>query len=128
MEYAPLTFKQIEAGLNHLSLNYLKAKQVVCSAREDINLVLENVDLLMMPTVPYPAPAEDPALEEDNEMKFTGIFNVAGHPAVTIQAGFSKEGLPIGIQLVGKLGDDKGLLEKAIKIEALLKKGNMTNV
>jgi aspartyl-tRNA(Asn)/glutamyl-tRNA(Gln) amidotransferase subunit A len=128
MDYAPLTFKQIEAGLNHLSLNYLKAKQVVSSVREDINLVLENADLLMMPTVPYPAPAEDPALEEDNEMKFTGIFNVSGHPAVTIQAGFSKEGLPIGIQLVGKLGDDKGLLEKAIKIEALLKKGNMTNV
>jgi aspartyl-tRNA(Asn)/glutamyl-tRNA(Gln) amidotransferase subunit A len=127
-DYAPLTFKQIEMGLSHFSLNYLKAKEEVSKARDDINLVLENVDLLIMPTVSYPAPEEDPPLEEDNEMKFTGIFNVSGHPAVTIQAGFSKEGLPIGIQLVGKLGDDKGLLKKAIKIEALLKKGNMTNV
>jgi aspartyl-tRNA(Asn)/glutamyl-tRNA(Gln) amidotransferase subunit A len=127
-DYAQQTFKQIEAGFNHLSLDYLKAKQEQSKAREDINLVLENVDLLIMPTVPYPAPEEDPPLEEDNEMKFTGIFNVSGHPAVTIQAGFSKEGLPIGIQLVGKLGDDKGLLKKAIKIENLLRKGNSINV
>ncbi|MEH7502998.1 amidase [Neobacillus drentensis] len=126
VDYALLTFKQIEAGLNHLSLNYLKAKQEISKAQEDINLVLENVDLLVMPTVSYPAPEEDPPLEEDNEMKFTGIFNVSGHPAVTIQAGFSKEGLPIGIQLVGKLGDDKGLLIKAIQIEKMLRKGNST--
>jgi aspartyl-tRNA(Asn)/glutamyl-tRNA(Gln) amidotransferase subunit A len=126
-DYAPLTFKLIESGLNHHSLDYLKAKQESIKTREDIDQVLNDVDILVMPTIPYPAPEEDPALEVDNEMKFTGLFNVSGHPAVTINAGFSKEKLPIGIQLVGKHHEDKGLLELAILLEKRLNmqmKGN----
>jgi aspartyl-tRNA(Asn)/glutamyl-tRNA(Gln) amidotransferase subunit A len=130
-DYASLTFKQIEAGYNHRSLDYLKAKQDSVNTRADIDQILNEVDLLVMPTVPYPAPEEDPALEVNNEMKFTGLFNVSGHPAVTIQAGFSKQNLPIGIQLVGKRNDDKNLLERATLLEKQLNikmKGNRIDV
>ncbi|WP_214903661.1 amidase [Bacillus sp. ISL-55] len=120
--YAPLTYKQIEAGLEHRTLDYLKAKNELVSARKDVDGVLENIDFLLMPTVPYPAPEEDPALEEDNEMKFTGLFNVTGHPAITINAGFTKNNLPVGLQLVGRRFDDKRLIETAAKLEKLLAK------
>ncbi|GAM13206.1 amidase [Mesobacillus selenatarsenatis] len=121
-EYAPLTYKQIEAGLVHRSLDYLKAKNELVSARKDVDGVLEDVDFLLMPTVPYPAPEEDPALEDDNEMKFTGLFNVTGHPAMTINAGFTKNNLPVGLQLVGRCLDDNRLIETAAKLEKLLGK------
>jgi aspartyl-tRNA(Asn)/glutamyl-tRNA(Gln) amidotransferase subunit A len=121
-EYAQLTYKQIEAGLSHRSLDYLKAKRELMNAREDVDQVLKKADFLLMPTVPYPAPEEDPALEEDNEMKFTGLFNVTGHPAMTINAGFTKNKLPVGLQLVGRRLDDKRLIETAAKLEKLLGK------
>jgi aspartyl-tRNA(Asn)/glutamyl-tRNA(Gln) amidotransferase subunit A len=121
-EYAPLTYKQIEAGLEHRTLDYLKAKRELMNAREDVDQVLKKVDFLLMPAVPYPAPEEDPALEEDNEMKFTGLFNVTGHPAMTINAGFTRNKLPVGLQLVGRRFDDKRLIETAAKLEKLLGK------
>jgi aspartyl-tRNA(Asn)/glutamyl-tRNA(Gln) amidotransferase subunit A len=130
-EYTPLTYKQIEAGLVHRSLDYLKAKNELMNAREDVNRVLRDVDFLLMPTVPYPAPDEDPALEEDNEMKFTGLFNVSGHPAMTINAGFTKSKLPVGLQLVGRSFEDKKIIEAAINLEQMLSrsmKGKQMNV
>jgi aspartyl-tRNA(Asn)/glutamyl-tRNA(Gln) amidotransferase subunit A len=130
-EYAPLTYKQIEAGLVHRSLDYLKAKNELLNARKDVDRVMRDVDFLIMPTVPYPAPDEDPALEEDNEMKFTGLFNVSGHPAMTINAGFTKSKLPVGLQLVGRRFEDKKMIEAAIKLEQMLSqsmKGKQMNV
>ena len=55
-DYAPLTLRQIEAGLNHRSLDYLKSNQELIKVREDIDQVFYEVDILVMPTVPYPAP------------------------------------------------------------------------
>jgi aspartyl-tRNA(Asn)/glutamyl-tRNA(Gln) amidotransferase subunit A len=130
-EYAPLTYKQIEAGLVHRSLDYLKAKNELLNARKDVDRVMRDVDFLIMPTVPYPAPDEDPALEEDNEMKFTGLFNVSGHPAMTINAGFTESKLPVGLQLVGRRFEDKKMIEAAIKLEQMLSqsmKGKQMNV
>jgi aspartyl-tRNA(Asn)/glutamyl-tRNA(Gln) amidotransferase subunit A len=130
-EYAPLTYKQIETGVVHRSLDYLKAKKELVNAREDVDRVLRGVDLLLMPTVPYPAPDKDPALEEDNEMKFTGLFNVSGHPAMTINAGFTKSELPVGLQLIGRRFEDKKMIEAAINLEQMLSqsmKGKQMNV
>ncbi|MEH7885159.1 amidase [Bacillus sp. JJ1609] len=121
-EYAPLTYKQIDAGLSHRSIDYLEAKRDVINAREDVDQILNGVDFLLMPTVPYPAPEEDPALEVDNEMKFTGLFNVTGHPAITMNAGFTDSKLPVGLQLVGRRFEDKRLIEAAVNLERLLGK------
>src|SRR5690606_33316486 len=123
-EYAPMTYKQLEMGIKHRSIDYVRAKHEMEKSKYDINDLLGKVDILVMPTVPYPAPEEDPALEVDNEMKFTGLFNVTGHPALTMQVGFSKDKLPIGIQLIGKHHQDKTLLQIASRFEqAIVKKG-----
>jgi len=47
------------------------------------------------------------------------VFNVTGHPAVAIPAGRSREGLPIGVQLVGRRGRDLALLDVAERVEAV---------
>ncbi|MGD6894574.1 amidase [Bacillus infantis] len=119
-DYAQITFKQIQAGLRHNSLDYLKARQQMAELRQQVDEALNAADILLMPTVSYPAPEEDPALEMDDEMKFTGIFNVTGHPDVTIPAGLSKEGLLIGMQLAGQHKEDIRLLKRAVRLEKLL--------
>jgi amidase len=53
---------------------------------------------------------------------FTAGSNIAGHPAVTLPAGTSKEGLSIGVQLVCKRGDDRRLLGLAAALEPLLRR------
>jgi Asp-tRNA(Asn)/Glu-tRNA(Gln) amidotransferase A subunit family amidase len=49
---------------------------------------------------------------------FTPLANVTGQPAISVPGGTSSEGLPIGVQLVGRFGDDVGLLALAAEIEA----------
>ena len=48
---------------------------------------------------------------------FTALANVSGAPAISIPAGFSNQGLPIGAHFFGKQGDEKTLLELALEIE-----------
>jgi len=50
---------------------------------------------------------------------YTSPFNTTGHPAVTIPAGISEDGMPIGIQIVGRRWHDMGLLDIAEMIDAV---------
>jgi len=52
---------------------------------------------------------------------FTAAFNVTGQPAVSLPAGVSSDGLPIGVQLVMKRGEEKKLLGLAAALEPLLR-------
>ena len=51
---------------------------------------------------------------------FTAAFNVTGQPAVSLPAGFSSEGMPVGVQLIGKLGQDGAVLALARQLEERL--------
>jgi Asp-tRNA(Asn)/Glu-tRNA(Gln) amidotransferase A subunit family amidase len=72
--------------------------------------VFSRVDFLVTPTVPYdPPPAKGPFPETTEGRRqppagvaaFTIPFNLSWHPAATLRAGFSKKGLPVGLQIVG---------------------------
>jgi aspartyl-tRNA(Asn)/glutamyl-tRNA(Gln) amidotransferase subunit A len=92
----------------------------VLRTRLDEALVMHEV--LVLPTVGFGAPrigqdeirfggrrqAVSTALSE-----YTRAFNVSGHPAVSVPCGFTQDGLPIGMQLVGRGGGDYALLEIA---------------
>ena len=69
------------------------------------------MDVLAGPTVGYQAPEQDPpfgAGADLAESRFTGPYNLTGHPAISIPV--PAAGLPIGLQLAGRRGADLALL------------------
>lgn len=83
-------------------------------------------DLLLMPTTPYdPPPAGGPfpkeiegrPLAEASVASFTIPFNLSWHPAATVRAGFSKAGLPVGLQIVAPRHRDDLVLQAAQAFE-----------
>jgi aspartyl-tRNA(Asn)/glutamyl-tRNA(Gln) amidotransferase subunit A len=78
--------------------------------------VFEDVAVLAGPTVAYPAPPEDPPVgtpEGELEGRFTGAYNVAGLPAVSVPCGIAEGALPAGLQLAAARGEDALLLSVA---------------
>ena len=82
-------------------------------------------DLVLSPTAPittYPAemamPSGDP-LNPFVHIGFTVAFNMSGQPAATINCGWDDEGLPIGLQIVGRRFDDIGVMSAAMAFETL---------
>ncbi len=86
-----------------------------------IEASLDGADALAGPTVGYTAPEQDPpfGVGDDNaEGRFTGPYNLSGHPAVSIPV--PSAGLPAGLQLAGHRGRDQALLRVAAAAEELL--------
>ncbi|HEY2778777.1 MAG TPA: amidase family protein [Gaiellaceae bacterium] len=78
--------------------------------------VFAEVPVLAGPTVAYPAPPEDPPFgtpEGDVEGRFTGPYNVAGVPAISLPCGMADGSLPAGLQLAAANGNDAVLLSVA---------------
>lgn len=84
-----------------------------------------GLDFLLSPTAPEPAfPAELPGPSNDparpfEHIGFTVAYNMTGQPAASINCGYSADGLPIGLQIVGRRFDDLGVLKLARAYEAL---------
>ena len=98
--------------------------------RNELNVwcaeLFSRVDFLITPTVPYdPPPARGPFPETTEGRKqppagvaaFTIPFNLSWHPAATLRAGFSKRGLPVGLQIVGPRHRDDLVLRAALAFE-----------
>ena len=85
-----------------------------------IEASLAGVDVLAGPTVGYQAPEQDPpfgAGDDNGESRFTGPYNLSGHPAVSLPV--PAVGLPAGLQLAGRHGADAALLRVAAAAERL---------
>lgn len=87
---------------------------------------LEDVDFLATPTMPIlPPPFETPIVDFDGVeeethnalMRLMFPFNLSGHPALSVPCGRSAEGLPTGLQLAGRRGDDARLLAMAAYVQ-----------
>lgn len=88
---------------------------------------MQRYDLLLTPTVAVPPFAlgqqgptqiEGRAVEPFAWLAFTFPFNLTGQPAASVPAGFTEEGLPVGLQIVGRHLDDRGVLRAAAAFEA----------
>jgi amidase len=99
---------------------YAKAQNLVRPLTAAYDAALREVDLLVMPTLPLKAtkiPAPDASREEYVQRALEMIvntcpFDMTGHPASTVPCGLS-EGLPIGMMLVGRRGEDATVLRAA---------------
>jgi aspartyl-tRNA(Asn)/glutamyl-tRNA(Gln) amidotransferase subunit A len=83
-----------------------------------VHAALAQADLLMMPTTPQPAFPFGQA--QTSQGHFTGLANMAGLPAISVPAGLSRDGLPLGVQLLGRAGDEATLLAFARQLDAAL--------
>ena len=92
----------------------------------------EGFDLLLTPTVPVAAWSVEPGPEEGpkeiggrqaptmfDRIPFTYPFNLTGQPAATVPCGFTAEGLPVGLQIVGRWHADAVVLRAAAGFEAI---------
>jgi aspartyl-tRNA(Asn)/glutamyl-tRNA(Gln) amidotransferase subunit A len=107
---------------------YIKAQQVRTLILRDFEKVFGEVDALLAPTAPSAAfpigdKADDPISMYLNDV-FTVPVNLAGLPGMSVPAGLSADGLPLGLQLIGKAFDETTLfrvgsaLEKAANFTA----------
>ena len=83
----------------------------------EINELFEGVQLLLTPTTPTrPCEHGDPG--DGFHIHLTLPFNYSGHPAISIPAGFTSDGLPVGLQVVGRHYNEALLLELARQYES----------
>lgn len=100
---------------------YRKASQVRTLIREDFEKAFGEVDVIVTPTAPTPAFRIGEKVMDPLQMYLSDIFtipaNLAGLPALSLPCGFSAEGLPIGLQIIGKHFDEETLLRAAYTFE-----------
>ncbi|MFN7981613.1 MAG: amidase family protein [Vicinamibacterales bacterium] len=96
---------------------YLKAQQVRTLIQRDYQHAFEQVDVVAMPTSPTAAFKIGERTADPLQMYLADIFtvsaNLAGLPAVSVPCGFTPEGLPVGLQLTGRMFDEATLLGAA---------------
>jgi aspartyl-tRNA(Asn)/glutamyl-tRNA(Gln) amidotransferase subunit A len=107
--YLPETLRRIRAGAAVSAGEYIQRRRELEEARRSIRAAFADVDVLVTPTMPMPAPAiADLKAAPDSlrpaELKLlrnTRPFNVWGVPAISVPCGFTPSGLPIGLQIAG---------------------------
>jgi aspartyl-tRNA(Asn)/glutamyl-tRNA(Gln) amidotransferase subunit A len=100
---------------------YLKAQKVRSLIKRDFEAVFAEYDLVLTPTIPSPAfklgeKTADPLMMYLSDI-FTISANLAGIPAISVPAGMSGEGLPLGLQLMGPPFSEAKILQVAYAFE-----------
>ena len=100
---------------------YLKAQKVRTLIKKDFDDAFKNCDILITPTAPTPAFKIGEKFDNPIQMYLSDIFtisvNLAGVPAISIPCGFSKNGLPIGLQIIGRHFDEETVIRAAYTFE-----------
>lgn len=100
---------------------YKKAQQVRTLIKNDFEKAFEKVDFIITPTAPSAAFKIGEKVDDPLQMYLSDIFtisvNLAGVPAISIPCGFTQEGLPVGLQIIGKPFDEARILQLAYAYE-----------
>lgn len=124
--YTPVVRRRLELGRYVLAQDYLRAMDGRDLLRSEVDAALASCHALILPTLPIPAPligAETMTIAGRLEpvralmLRLTQLFNVTGHPAISIPCGVTPAGLPVGIQLVGHTDETNRLLAVASAVE-----------
>ncbi len=93
---------------------YLRAQKTRTLIRNDFDKAFEQVDAILTPTSPTPAFKFGEKSEDPISMYLSDIYtistNLAGLPGISVPCGFSENGLPIGMQLIGQAFEEEKLL------------------
>ena len=120
--FGPEVKRRIMLGTYVLSAGYYdayygKAQAVRTLVCQDFDAAFKEVDLIVTPATPTPAFKLGEKCEDPLQMYLSDIFtisvNLAGLPAIALPCGFSKVGLPIGLQLIGRAFEEDTMLRAA---------------
>jgi aspartyl-tRNA(Asn)/glutamyl-tRNA(Gln) amidotransferase subunit A len=123
--YQPATLARIQGGADISADDVLRATSELQASRDAIKKIFDEVDVLLTPTVPIPPPViadlqnhpDDLRPQELIMLRNTRPFNVWGIPAISIPCGFTKDGLPIGLQLASAPWHGNILMQAAQEYE-----------
>jgi aspartyl-tRNA(Asn)/glutamyl-tRNA(Gln) amidotransferase subunit A len=100
--YKPLTRARLENDAKITVLDYIEARRRMVIARNTIDATFTDVDVLVTPTAMWPPLTIEDALTSTDDrwmIRNTLPFNVLGIPTLSVPCGFTRSGLPIGLQL-----------------------------
>jgi len=118
--------QRLEMGKNVTADAYTDAQRLRVALRDEVDAALMHCDALVLPTLPIPAPklgADTVEIDGVQQLvrplmlRLTQLFNLTGHPAISLPCGETPEGLPCGLQLVGRRQRTGELLAVALSCE-----------
>ncbi len=123
--YQPATLARIQSGAKVSTSQALRASRDLQASRHAIRKIFEEVDVLLTATVPIPPPAiadlhDHPDTLRPQELMMlrnTRPFNVWGIPTISVPCGFTRDGLPIGLQLAAAPWREDVVLQAAYAYE-----------
>jgi aspartyl-tRNA(Asn)/glutamyl-tRNA(Gln) amidotransferase subunit A len=123
--YQPETLRRIRAGAEVSEQTYGRALQDLAQTRRSATRIFDSVDVLVTPTAPVPPFTiadllSDPLTLRNKEqltLRNTRPFNVLGWPTISVPCGKTSDGLPIGLQISGRPGEDTTVLALASALE-----------
>jgi Asp-tRNA(Asn)/Glu-tRNA(Gln) amidotransferase A subunit family amidase len=129
-DYGPDVLYRTLAGQFVLGRDYSKALKVQRIIKEEHARVLQDVDFIVTPTAPVPAPRIDAKYISLHGEEYrvrgpgsgvisrnTSPSNATGLPAITVPCGLTQQGLPIGVQFIGRPFDEALLFRVAFGYE-----------
>ncbi len=123
--YQPDTLRRVRSGEKVNAVEYIQKRRELERMRREAEKVFGEVDVLITPTTPIIAPAISELEKDPKELRRaetvllrnTRPFNVLGGPAISVPCGISREGLPIGLQIAGRPGEDATVLAVAARYQ-----------
>jgi aspartyl-tRNA(Asn)/glutamyl-tRNA(Gln) amidotransferase subunit A len=119
-EYGEDVRRLLEMGEMYLATHYLQAQRYRTLLRQEFIEAFKDVDVFICPTLPFvatPVGETKVVIENGQEedmlsaiMQYTGVPSLTGLPSMSVPCGFSPDGLPIGMQVIGRPFDEATIL------------------
>lgn len=106
-------------GPRRLDADWQQDQRVLAETATAMQQIVGQARVLLLPTAPQTAFAHADAAPA-SQADFTCLANIAGLPAISIPAGVSQDGLPVGVQLIGAAGSEPALFDLARTLDATL--------
>ncbi len=125
-DYGEDVSSRLEMGTQVRAVDYLQALEVKGQVERDFESAFPGVDAILAPAVPIAAPliGEGEVMMEGHKetvrsalVRLNRPANLTGHPAISIPCGFTRDGLPVGLQLIGPKWGEATLLAIAFAFE-----------
>jgi amidase len=124
----PLTWALVEMGRSKSAPDYLLAVQDLQRISREVAAMYQSYDVVLTPTIAEPppllgefdSPPDDPLrglMRAAALVPFTPIANITGQPAMSLPLHWNAGGLPIGVHVIGRFGDEATLLRLASQLE-----------